>query len=464
MNAPLPAQIGRFRIEALLGKGAMGVVYKAHDPDIDRPVAIKLIHAELLQGESRQGYLARFRNEAKVAGRCVHSNIVAVYDYSVQGDSPYLVMEYVEGIDLGRAIRNRMAIDDATVVRIALQVLEALSYAHSLDIVHRDIKPGNIMLTARSGLKVADFGISRLISFEATQTAAVLGTPSYMAPEQCRGAVVDGRCDLFSLGCVIYELLAGERAFVGTNYAETIYNLIHEPHRPLGDLRPGISAGLAAVVDRALAKSPDERFENAAAMAAALRNIGQDVPDVAELEGEAPTIIGLPPQVFEDAADAPGTGAAPPDIGDPSLATIERRLASYLGPMAAYKLRRALSQSRTAVEFCELLSNELPEGATRDSFMRDALALLSRNASVDGTAAEREAARAAAELEILTRALAQVMGPIAPLLIRRAQARAASTAELEAACASMIDDPRQQQRFIQLLAQYRTGGASRPKG
>jgi hypothetical protein len=103
MNAPLPAQIGRFRIEALLGKGAMGVVYKAHDPEIDRPVAIKLIHAELLQGDSRQGYLARFRNEAKVAGRCVHSNIVAVYDYSVQGDSPYLVMEYVEGREAARA-------------------------------------------------------------------------------------------------------------------------------------------------------------------------------------------------------------------------------------------------------------------------------------------------------------------------------------------------------------------------
>ena len=215
MNTPLPAQIGRFPIEALLGKGAMGVVYKAHDPNIDRPVAIKLIHAELLRGDSRPGYLARFRNEAKVAGRCVHSNIVAVYDYSVHGDSPYLVMEYVEGIDLGRAMRNHMPIDDAAVVHITLQVLDALSYAHSLDIVHRDIKPGNIMLTARSGLKVADFGISRLISFEATQSAAVLGTPSYMAPEQCRGAVVDGRSDLFSLGCVIYELLAGERAFVG---------------------------------------------------------------------------------------------------------------------------------------------------------------------------------------------------------------------------------------------------------
>jgi serine/threonine protein kinase len=461
MTAPLPAQIGRFRVEALLGKGAMGVVYKAHDPEIDRPVAIKLIHAELLKGDSRQGYLARFRNEAKVAGRCVHSNIVAVYDYSVQGDSPYLVMEYVEGIDLGRAIRNRMAFDDATVAHIALQVLDALSYAHSLDIVHRDIKPGNIMLTARSGLKVADFGISRLISFEATQSAAVLGTPSYMAPEQCRGAIIDGRCDLFSLGCVIYELLAGERAFGGTNYAETIYNLIHEPHRPLGDLRPGISPALAAVVDRALAKLPDQRFDNAAAMATALRNIGRGAATAIESDGEAPTMIVLPSHVV---ADSTGTGTGLPEIDDPSLATIERRLASYLGPMAAYKLRHALSQSRTAIEFCELLSYELPEGDTRDTFMRDAMALLTRGASVDGTAAEREAAQAAAEVEILTRALAQVMGPIAPHLIRRVQTRARSAAELEAACLAMIENPQQRQRFSQLLVQYRADNNARPKG
>jgi serine/threonine-protein kinase len=461
MNTPLPAQIGRFRIEALLGKGAMGVVYKAHDPNIDRPVAIKLIHAELLRGDSRPGYLARFRNEAKVAGRCVHSNIVAVYDYSVHGDSPYLVMEYVEGIDLGRAMRNHMPIDDAAVVHIALQVLDALSYAHSLDIVHRDIKPGNIMLTARSGVKVADFGISRLISFEATQSAAVLGTPSYMAPEQCRGAVVDGRSDLFSLGCVIYELLAGERAFAGGNYAEVIYHLIHEPHRPLAELRPDMSSTLAAVVDRALAKSPDQRFESAAAMAAALRGVGNDAVAQAVSNGEAPTVLALPSQGLADTA---GTGTAPPSIDDPSLATIERRLASYLGPMAAYKLRHALTQSRTAIEFCELLSQELPEGATRDNFMRDAMDLLSRGPVVDGTAAKQAAAREAAELEILTRALARVMGPIAPHLVRRAQARGLSAAELEAACAAMIDNPQQRARFGNLLAQYRGNIAAQPSG
>ena len=217
------------------------------------------------------------------------------------------------------------------------------------------------------------------------------------------------------------------------------------------------------MVDRALAKSPDERFENAAAMAAALRNIGHDVRSAhdrfewrgADRSGAALAGSGRPP---------PGTGTAPPAIDDPSLATIERRLASYLGPMAAYKLRHALTQSRTAIEFCELLSLELPEGATRDNFMRDAMDLLSRGPVVDGTAAKQAAAREAAELDILTRALARVMGPIAPHLVRRAQARGLSAAELEAACAAMIDNPQQRARFGNLLAQYRGNIADHPSG
>ncbi len=456
MIAPLPAQIGRFHIEALLGRGAMGVVYKAHDPDIDRPVAIKLIHADLLRGDRRQSYLARFRNEAKVAGRCVHGNIVTVYDYSVQGDSPYLVMEYVEGIDLGRAMRNRLPMDDSAVMHIALQVLDALSYAHSLDVVHRDIKPSNIMLTARSEVRVADFGISRLISLETTQSA-VLGTPSYMAPEQCRGVTVDGRSDLFSLGCVIYELLAGERAFSGDNYPEMLYRLVHEPHRPLAELRRDISPMLAAAVDRALAKSPDQRFESAAAMAAALRSAGDvtDAPTVSNTESL--TVLALSSMVSPDR-----TGTTLPASDDPSLASIERRLAAYLGPMAAYKLRQALAQSRSAIEFCELLSRELPEGDARDSFIRDAMDLLSRSPGIGGREAEPKTPREATQLEILTRALTQVMGPIAPYIVRRAQARGLGPAELEAACAEMIESPPLRARFSELLAHYRGNAADQP--
>jgi hypothetical protein len=161
--------------------------------------------------------------------------------------------------------------------------------------------------------------------------------------------------------------------------------------------------------------------------------------------------------MFEDPAGASGTGTGLPSIDDPSLVTIERRLASYLGPVAAFKLRRALSQSRTAVAFCELLSDELPECAIRDTFVHDVMALLNRDNGADRTGAKRDAALATAELEALRRALAQMMGAIAPHLIQRARVHDQSTAELEAACVAMISDPRQRLRFSQLLTQYRGG-------
>jgi hypothetical protein len=217
------------------------------------------------------------------------------------------------------------------------------------------------------------------------------------------------------------------------------------------------------VVDRALAKLPDHRFENAAAMAAALRGIGDSGSEGANTDDEAPTLILPSLPMRADPPGTRGTGAAPPDIDDPSLATIERRLARYLGPMAAFQLRRALNKSRTAVEFCELLSSELPEGAIRDSFLHDAMALLTRDTRADGTAAEQEAARAAAEVDVLTRALTQVMGPIGPLLVRRVQARTHGLEELQAGCAAMIDSAQQRLRFSRLLEQYRTGKPEQTK-
>jgi serine/threonine-protein kinase len=269
----IPAQLGRFQVTGLLGKGAMGVVYKAHDPNIDRTVAIKLIRADLLDGESRDRYLTRFRNEARVAGRCVHPNIIGLYDFALHEGSPYLVLEYVDGLDLRRSFPRGAPVDPAAVRQIALQVLDALEYAHGFGIIHRDIKPANILLTTDGRLKVTDFGISRF-AFDATQSAVMVGTPSYMSPEQCRGTEVDKRCDLFSLGCVLYELSCGERAFTGDNYAETLYRLINEPHIPLTERIPAFPPELSAIIDRALAKHPDERYASAKDMAAALRQFG----------------------------------------------------------------------------------------------------------------------------------------------------------------------------------------------
>ncbi|GBQ67044.1 hypothetical protein AA103196_1583 [Ameyamaea chiangmaiensis NBRC 103196] len=259
----IPARIGRFQIEAVLGRGAMGVVYKGHDEHIDRPVAIKLIRADLLDGEERESYFRRFQNEAKIAGRCVHANIVGLYDFSFHEGNPYLVMEYVNGIGLQQALPRGSLRSEGEVLPIALQVLDALHYAHERGIVHRDIKPANILISADAKLKITDFGISRLLSTELTMTPLLIGTPSYMSPEQCMGAPLDGRSDLFSLGCVLYELLAGQRPFKGANYTDTILGIISRSHVPLQDIRDDLSPQLIAAIDTALAKKPEDRFPDA---------------------------------------------------------------------------------------------------------------------------------------------------------------------------------------------------------
>src|ERR1700733_13117804 len=186
-----PEQIGRFRILDTLGRGAMGVVYKAHDPDIDRTVAIKLVRADLLSGESRAHYLARFQNEARMAGRCIHPNIVAIHDMSSHEGNPFLVLEFVDGIDLGRAHPRGTQLDLARVQHIGDQVLAALHYAHAFGVIHRDVNPASILLAGNGALKVADFCISRALSAEATMSSVLVGTPCYMSPEQCLGRVVD---------------------------------------------------------------------------------------------------------------------------------------------------------------------------------------------------------------------------------------------------------------------------------
>ncbi|QDH16313.1 serine/threonine-protein kinase [Swingsia samuiensis] len=269
----IPQRIGRFRIDSVLGRGAMGIVYKGYDEQIDRPVGIKLIRADLLEGEERENYFARFLNEAKIAGRCLHQNIVNLYDFSFHENNPYLVMEYVDGVGLQQALPRGTQWKESDVIPIALQALNALNYAHSLGIVHRDVKPPNILLTTESKLKITDFGISRLSSTEQTMTPLLIGTPSYMSPEQCMGGELDGRSDLFSLGCVMYEMLAGRKPFTGASYTDTIISILNKPHEPLQNIRSDLTPALVEAIDRALAKKPADRFENARAFAYVLEEI-----------------------------------------------------------------------------------------------------------------------------------------------------------------------------------------------
>lgn len=346
MPEEAPASIGRYRIERVLGRGAMGVVYQAHDPVIDRKVAIKRVSVDLLSGQERAEYVARFRREAQAAGRCAHSNIVAVYDFSTEEGDPFLVMEFVPGASLAEKLRDGTRYSAAEAVAVTLQVLDALACAHGLGIVHRDVKPGNILLLPNARVKMTDFGIARFDGSELTQHGAVIGTPSSMSPEQCRGEEVDARSDLFSAGTVLHEMLTGARPFPGRNASEVIYRVLNAAPAGLESVPPG----LAAVLGRALAKEPRERFPTAEAMASALRTASQ-APD-------------------ETADQTVATSRTLSRFSAAELARAEQALAQYLGPIAKVLVKRAAPQAATQEALWQALADHIERPPDRAAFLR----------------------------------------------------------------------------------------------
>src|ERR1700733_12381487 len=222
----LPETLGRYRPLRILGQGAAGIVYLAQDPVLDRRVTVKVIRTDGLDAETRDDYLERFKVEAKAAGRCSHPGIVAIHDYAEADGAPFIVMEYIEGPTLHHAVHDPLLRPTLDPVGIALQVLDALDAAHRLHITHRDIKPANILMTRDGRTKIADFGIARLDHVMLTQYVAMIGTPSYMAPEQAGGQPIDHRADLFATGAILFEMLAGKPPFQGGTLAETLANLL----------------------------------------------------------------------------------------------------------------------------------------------------------------------------------------------------------------------------------------------
>ncbi|HEV8118162.1 MAG TPA: serine/threonine-protein kinase, partial [Thermoanaerobaculia bacterium] len=257
------SRLGRFEITGVLGEGAMGTVYLAHDPQIERPVAVKTLR---LEGAPEQGQelAPRFLKEAKLAGRLQHPNIVTIYEAGRDQNTDFIAMEYVEGEPLKRLMTDPdFSLSER--VEVVRQTALALEHAHARGVLHRDIKPGNILITRDGGVKVADFGIGKLLegAGDLTRTGQMLGSPAYMSPEQIRGEKLDGRSDFFSLGVVFYELLTGSRPFPGDTITTLVYQILHtEPRDPLR-LRADLPASTRSVFSRMLAKAPDRRPPNA---------------------------------------------------------------------------------------------------------------------------------------------------------------------------------------------------------
>ncbi len=270
MPVELP-QLGRYELIRLLGKGAMGAVYLASDPTIRRQVAIKTLQLQEL-GDNRDEMRQRFLLEAETAGKLQHPHIVSVYDVGEEGDLAYIAMDYVAGGTLADWTDEDQLLELTTLYPVMEQVCEALSYAHQQGVVHRDIKPGNILYDPEQGtIKVTDFGIARLADYSRTKTGAILGSPYYMSPEQISGKKVGPASDLYSLGVSFYQLLSGHLPFEAESLAQLAWQITNKPHRSIGKFRKGLPRSASRIISSALKKNPAERFASAAEMALAFQ-------------------------------------------------------------------------------------------------------------------------------------------------------------------------------------------------
>ena len=438
-----PTHLGKYEIEGVLGKGAMGIVYKAHDPHIERTVAIKTVRKDLLDADLAAHFMARFRNEARAAGRLHHPNIVAIYEYGEAENVAYIAMEYVDGIGLREYLNRKARFELSQVIAILTQLLAALEFAHTQGVVHRDIKPANLILAPGGELKVADFGIARIDASNMTMTGMVMGTPSYMAPEQCQGLASDHRADLFSVGVVLYELLTGSRPFEGS--VESIaYKICHENPRAPSELSPlTLPPAMDGLVATALAKRPDDRFQQARAFSFALRLAAGEEARAAT--GTETTVMNL----GEVPLQPPGTHV----FSDAELATAERRLVRVVGPMARILVRQASGRAHDLRELYAVLANHIDDAHERERFNAAAAGETSGAHTAPGsignptrrtTASPAASARTRtlpplepAFIEHTTSRLAVYLGPIAKVVANKAARQA-----------------RDSEEFVQLVAEH----------
>ncbi|MFG6464582.1 serine/threonine-protein kinase [Roseateles sp. DXS20W] len=477
-----PAQLGKYRITEVLGEGAMGVVYKGFDPDIQRTVALKTIRTGLdAEDDSPGAPASRFRNEAQAAGRLGHPGIVAVYDFGRDQQVAYIAMEFVEGRSLASYLTAKVRFTDTDIVGIMSQLLDALGHAHEKGVWHRDVKPANIILMANGRLKVADFGIARIETQHLTQTHYMVGTPSHMAPEQFLGKPMDRRVDIYGAGVVLYQLLTGRAPFAGTTEA-LMYKVVNDAPEPPsiveGADRPG---WFDAIVARALAKRPTDRFATTFEFKQALAGaIGRSVDDSAWeqtllMAPPRPARSPLTPTLAPPSVASASSGAPPPSHWDKAqLTQAEQTLARHVGPLASVLVRRAARECSDLHELYARLAEQVADPRARDAFLGQASQVtgsMGRTAggtsgapSSPGTRSTAGSAGSAgattlggplndALLDRTVPLLAQHVGPIAKVLVKRAAADTDSRAMFFNRLAEAVSDPTAREKLLKALAQ-----------
>ena len=442
---PLPQRLGKYEIIGVLGEGAMGIVYNAIDPQIQRRVAVKAIRAPLLVPTALDlAATQRFRTEAQAAGRLCHPNIVSVYEYGEAGDDRFIAMEYVHGVSLLEltAQGRHLPLDDVN--SVMLQLLDALECAHGQGVWHRDIKPANLLVTPDGRLKVTDFGIARIEASDLTQPSSVLGSPGYMAPERYTNDAPDCRVDIFSCGALYYELLTGWQPFRGSS-SQVMYQVLHEPPPAPSTLaieRPP-PRRFDAIVARALARRPGDRYASAAEMRDALldaagRPIAPNV-SVATMMQPRPLASEAPTELLARGTPSLPRSPTPPSMptapvwDEALLAMIEALLVTHLGPVARLVLRDTARHSVDVQTLVTRIAAESLEADERDAFLARAQALLPpRNTPPSNLLASKalpvlgSTPMGAGVAEKARKVLTEHIGPIASVIVRRAAVGAAS--------------------------------------
>ena len=387
-GAALPASLGRYKIVAELGRGAMGTVFHGIDETIERPVALKTLNAEL-PPEVLVEVRERFLREAKSAGQLNHPNIVTIYEFGQDGGTAFIAMEFLEGQSLQAVIREgRLPFE--TIADYVAQIADGLDYAHRFGVVHRDIKPANIMISSRGLAKITDFGIARVQSSSMTQTGAMLGSPKYMSPEQVLGQHADGRADVFSLGVVLFEMLAARTPFETPD--ATVFSLMQRivtvPHDSITAIAPGTPALFEAILARALAKKPDKRYESAGQMADDLRRWKSGVASISASAGTSGVLPVAPAATSSALSGQPDTVAfEKTEVTNPAInaTAYERTVVTHPGTASVAALNATLIAPPAPVS---LLGDLDTLGSSVDEMQRkfleeeaSAMAAMRRNAS-----------------------------------------------------------------------------------
>jgi serine/threonine-protein kinase len=472
------SQLGKYRIDGVLGKGAMGVVYKAFDPLIERTVALKTIRKELFSDDQQAELIGRFKNEAMAAGRLNHPNIVTVYDYGEDSESAYIAMEFVDGTPLDTLMVAGQPCALARVSAWMGDLLLALDYAHSRGVVHRDIKPANLLVTTSAQVKVSDFGIARIESSTLTQVGAMVGTPSFMSPEQLRGDAIDGRSDVFSAGVLLYQLLTGERPFTGAPTV-VMHQILNDEPAPPSSRVPALGSAFDAVLRRALAKQANARYPSARAfldaLAAAMRGAAPD-PDATRTADDDRTALGVwrAPEPAPPGSLATGSlpGATAGQWKTEALPELEPLLASHIGPMAKILLKKEAAGADGMDQLCEKLLPHIPTEAGRAHF-QTGITQVKRRLAASGTstglarpatlatgiastvasAPARTAMRTPqpyddAFVELCAQRLTLLIGPIARVVAKRAARQTTDRSEFLQLLAGHIETAPERARFL----------------